>query len=207
MDPSHSTTEDSLRASPPILQFEPASTFETRTQHSLFRTARCGGSLLTLNEARRLARSVFHLDLTVLAHRDALDQICEWLRRIRSSDSQRSRSPCQRRSSHLSLSLGTLAGRTTASFQTPLILGTPRVILSGLRLNQTPTAIESATDTFSFGEFDAVQFLKAFSTTSNRLGCNTNGKGVQDCTDSAMHSVKFCAHDFSLGRRTSWRID
>jgi hypothetical protein len=42
----------------------------------------CGGSLLTLNEARTQARPVFHLDLTVLAHREALDQICDWLRRI-----------------------------------------------------------------------------------------------------------------------------
>jgi len=41
-----------------------------------------GGSLLTLNEARTQARPVFHLDLTVLAHRGALDQICEWFRRI-----------------------------------------------------------------------------------------------------------------------------
>jgi Phage integrase, N-terminal SAM-like domain len=73
--------------------------------------------------------------------------------------------------------------------------GTPKLVGlllygAGLRLNQTPTAIESATDTFLFGEFDAapnrqkrVQFLKAFSTTSNRLGCNTTAKDVQNCTD------------------------
>jgi hypothetical protein len=41
-----------------------------------------GGSLLTLNEARTLARPVFHLDLSVLAHTAALDQVCKWLRRI-----------------------------------------------------------------------------------------------------------------------------
>ena len=42
----------------------------------------CGGSLLTLDQARTLGRPVFHLDLTVLAHTEALDQICEWLGRV-----------------------------------------------------------------------------------------------------------------------------
>jgi hypothetical protein len=41
-----------------------------------------GGSLLTLNEARNLARPMFHLDLTVLGHTEAADQIRMWLRRV-----------------------------------------------------------------------------------------------------------------------------
>jgi len=41
-----------------------------------------GGSLLTLDNARTLARPVFHLDLTVLAHTEALDQISNWLRSV-----------------------------------------------------------------------------------------------------------------------------
>jgi putative molybdenum carrier protein len=41
-----------------------------------------GGSLETLNEARNLARPVFHLDLSMLAHTEALDQVCKWLRRL-----------------------------------------------------------------------------------------------------------------------------
>jgi hypothetical protein len=41
-----------------------------------------GGSLLTLNEAGNLARPVFHLDLTVLAHTEAADQIRTWVRRV-----------------------------------------------------------------------------------------------------------------------------
>jgi len=41
-----------------------------------------GGSLLTLDNAQTLACPVFHLDLTVLAHTEALDQISKWLRSV-----------------------------------------------------------------------------------------------------------------------------
>jgi len=42
----------------------------------------CGGSLLALDDARTLARPVFHLDLAMLPQTEAFDQICQWLRRV-----------------------------------------------------------------------------------------------------------------------------
>ena len=42
----------------------------------------CGGSLLTFDQAQTLARPVFHLDLTGLAHTEAADQIRTWVRRV-----------------------------------------------------------------------------------------------------------------------------
>lgn len=40
-----------------------------------------GGSLLTLEEARRLGRSVLHIDLAATPQAAAIRQLCEWLRR------------------------------------------------------------------------------------------------------------------------------
>ena len=42
----------------------------------------CGGSLLTFHHAQAFARPVLNLDLTVLTHTEALDEIRTWLLRV-----------------------------------------------------------------------------------------------------------------------------
>jgi len=41
-----------------------------------------GGSLLTLEEARKLGRSVLHIDLAATPQAAAARQLCEWLQRV-----------------------------------------------------------------------------------------------------------------------------